>query len=80
MPSSWMHSCQMLLLSWWIVEVADEGDGKPKEEGITWREFVLMLLASLLVMERRLCGLSSYRETEGKCQSHRFIKIFLVNS
>lgn len=47
------------------MEVDDEGDGDANEEGITWREFAL-----LLDMERSLDGLSSYRETKDKCRYH----------
>lgn len=50
--------------------MGDEGDGKPNDDVITWREFALMLLTSLLDMERSLGGLSSYRKTEDKCQCH----------
>ena len=64
MPSSWIHSCQMLLLSWWIVEVDDEADEEANEERITWRELALALPISLLDMERILDGLSSYRERQ----------------
>lgn len=64
MPSSWIHSCQMLLLSWWIVESDDDGDGEASEEGITWRRLVSVLLTLLLDMERSLDGLSSYRKAK----------------
>lgn len=47
------------------MEIDDEGDGEANAEGITWREFAL-----LLDMERSLDGLSSYRETKDECHYH----------
>lgn len=41
---------------------------RESNEGITWREFALLLLMSLLVMEKSLGGLSSYRKGEDRCQ------------
>ncbi|TNN74588.1 hypothetical protein EYF80_015135 [Liparis tanakae] len=52
MPSSWMHSCQMLPLSRWIAEVGgEEEDGVPNEDGITWREFALGSLTSPVLLK-----------------------------
>lgn len=46
------------------MEVDDEEGGAPDEEGITWREFALVFVATLLLdMERSPKGLSSYRKT-----------------
>lgn len=62
MPSSWMHICQMLLLSWWIVEADDEDGVEADEEGMSWSEFAGLLLESLLDIDRSLEGLSNYRK------------------
>lgn len=71
MPSSWIHSCQMLLLNWWIVVVVDVVDRESNDEGTTWREFALVLLMSLLVKEKSLGGVSSYKEGKDKYPHHR---------
>lgn len=48
------------------MEEDDEGEGGPNEEEITWREFTLVLLISLLDMESGLDELSGYRKRKDK--------------
>lgn len=46
-----------------------EEDSEPAEEGTTWRDFVEVLLRSLLDMESRVDGLRNYRVD--KRQNHK---------